>query len=167
MFTVDNYKIVFKRLYHSNEYDENKTGRYDTACKIYVDDETKEVPRYTSVAKLHPNDQSDKIMGKKTALLKSMIKDIKWFTNARTNKLEKHIEWYFSKQDRTEIWKAFWAWTKTWKKKPESKLLDACLSVQHFHKAALEGRIPSDDSGDYWESVMSIVNEAVRNEKEN
>jgi hypothetical protein len=75
------------------------------------------VPHFTATAKLHPNDHLDKIIGKKIALTKAMIKRILWLTNARTNKLEKHIEWYFSKQDRTEIWKAFWTWVVSWKKK--------------------------------------------------
>jgi len=53
------------------------------------------------VAKLHPNDKLDKIVGKKTALRKAMNDEIN-----RAGLLG-------LKSKRTEIWKAFWVWVKS------------------------------------------------------
>lgn len=104
MFKTGEYKIVFKRSWHyvqaieEGGADEPVNGRYDTVCEIYVDDETKEVPRFTGIAKLHPNDEVDKIVGKQVALTKALSSGGSLFTKA----------------ERTEIWKAFWEWVASW-----------------------------------------------------
>ena len=71
MFIVNNYKIAFKRVWLERTVDINGAyvygnGRYDTICEIYVCKDF--APRFTGIAKLHPNDQPDKIIGKKIAL---------------------------------------------------------------------------------------------------
>ena len=70
-------------------------GRYDTVCEIYRNDGTKEVPRYAGIAKLHPNDHVDRVVGKKVAL-QYALKEIA------------------NKDYRTMIWKAFWSWVSQW-----------------------------------------------------
>ena len=83
-------------------------GRYDTVCEIYTRDRTmtcltridglvyRKEPTFTGVAKLHPNDQPDKIIGKKIAL-RNATKD-------------------WDKVSRTLIWTHFWGWVADWKK---------------------------------------------------
>jgi len=76
MFHVNEYKIVFKRRWHEKRERQilfggksrisDNDGRYDTVCDIWIPE--LEVPRYTGVANLHPNDKADKITGKKVAL---------------------------------------------------------------------------------------------------
>jgi len=108
MFTTGNYKIVFKKRWHdkrrplSKYLRESKAvkmpetdGRYDTVCEIYRNDGTKEVPRYAGIAKLHPNDYVDRVVGKKVAL-QYALKEIA------------------NKDYRTMIWKAFWSWVSQW-----------------------------------------------------
>ena len=118
MFTVGGYKIVFRRQWHQprpqSEFEDipDNNGRYDTVCEIWEAND--DFCDFVGVAKLHPKDKLNKVLGKKIALLNAMIKRIVWLTDPITNKREKHIEWYFSKQDRTEIWEAFWAWVKSW-----------------------------------------------------
>ena len=119
MSTAGGYKIVFRRQWHQprpqSEFEDipDNNGRYDTVCEIWeANDDLSS--RFVGVAKLHPKDKLNKVLGKKIALLNAMIKRIVWLTDPITNKREKHIEWYFSKQDRTEIWKAFWVWVKSW-----------------------------------------------------
>jgi len=114
MFTVNEYKMVFKRRWHQTRLQAEDygsgyiipdgDGRYDTVCEIWISG--LEVPRFTGVAKLHPNDQPDKIVGKKIALRNAII-DRGAYNN-----------WAFQdKSIRSAIWKAFWAWVATWAKK--------------------------------------------------
>ena len=103
MFHVNEYKIVFKRRWHEKRERQilfggksrisDNDGRYDTVCDIWIQD--LEVPRYTGVAKLHPNDKPDKIAGKKVALQNAIRDEI-----GRTGL-------FAVKPTRTEIWKAF------------------------------------------------------------
>jgi hypothetical protein len=101
MFTVGKYKVTFKRKWH--HYLTGGThGRYNTHCAIFRCDDPE--PAFTGRAKLHPNDQPDKIVGKKIALKNAM-----WF-GAR---LEPNL--CLRREVRTEIWQAFWAWVESWK----------------------------------------------------
>jgi len=101
MFTVNEYKIVFKRRWQNKCTDFNGKyllgdGRYDTVCEIYVKDNGaySQKPCFTGIAKLHPNDRPDKIIGKKIALRNAMV-------------VWDHVS-------RTPIWKAFWGWVASW-----------------------------------------------------
>ena len=125
MFYVNKYKVVFKRNWHNREVDFHDKyvdgdGRYDTICEIYTVDDTMvgsgfrkvyhKEPTFTGIAKLHPNDKPDKIIGKKIALKNAI-------SNRQT--LEEHMKrdlHHFDKEVRTAIWKAFFSWVTSWKK---------------------------------------------------
>ena len=126
MFTVNEYKIVFKRRWHERATDINGayiygSGRYDTVCEIYVQDKTmvrqdkldgivfNKEPSFTGVAKLHPNDKPDKIVGKKIALRNAIGK-----YNPKTECLIYSCADFYNKSVRTAIWKAFWLWVASW-----------------------------------------------------
>jgi hypothetical protein len=72
-----------------------KSGRFDTRCSIFDMMEHQVVSE--GVAYLHPNDQYNRLLGKKIALTKALQK--------------------WSRQDRTIFWRAFWEWVDTWNKK--------------------------------------------------
>ena len=118
MFTVNEYKIVFKRRWHQPrpqvmfkfEYIPENNGRYDTVCEIWIPE--LEVPLFVGVVRLHPNDKPDKITGKKLALLKAMTG-----TEAAYR--------FSAKSTRTEIWQAFWSWVSSWPNPPLAKAHDA------------------------------------------
>ena len=147
MFTVNEYKIVFKRrwhqrrlrkdgdpaqfhiLYHQGYYrqssiadptlvEEESDGRYDTVCEIYIED--LEGPRFTGVAKLHPNDQVDRIVGKKIALRNAMNRGFRADPISKKYVTDFHLEFYI-KSKRTAIWKAFWQWVSQWPNQPAGK----------------------------------------------
>jgi len=129
----DRYKIVFKRVWHNgdhtDEIDINKesgNGRYDTKCEIYVRDMTmvgkgfepvfKKEPSFTGIARLHPNDKPDKIIGKKIALRNAMDLhdgDLGKVVYPRNPSFPKYRDPFF-KELRTAIWKAFFAWVEGW-----------------------------------------------------
>lgn len=93
MFKVKDYKITFERKKVTFETGgTHKIG--NTICKLFM--ATDDIP-YEGNAKLHPNDQYDKIVGKKIALTKALA----------TTGLQK--------PERTEIWKEFWEWIDSWK----------------------------------------------------
>ena len=121
MFKVNEYKIVFKRVWHERSTDINGlyvygSGRYDTVCEIYVESHyvAKESPRFTGVAKLHPNDKPDKIVGKKIALrnaiglVKSKDQPFLHFSTLQQQ------DAFSKKKVRTAIWEAFFAWVVLW-----------------------------------------------------
>jgi len=124
MFHVNEYKIVFKRRWHEKRERQilfggksrisDNDGRYDTVCEIWIPE--MEVPFYTGVANLHPNDKADKITGKKVALLDAMVEE--WKEDPIT---KKKIPVYFIefglKSIRTEIWQAFRSWVSSWPNK--------------------------------------------------
>ena len=140
MFTVNEYKIVFKRRWHQKRLrkdsdpahadptlvEEDSDGRYDTVCEIYVKCTAtingeaiyREKPSFTGIAKLHPNDSVDRVVGKKIALRNAMLAGYKTYEKGRKTKVPIYHS-NFTKQVRTAIWKAFWAWVATWPKKPE------------------------------------------------
>jgi len=112
MFTVDNYRIVFKRRWHNRVTDINGkyisgNGRYDVICDIYVSDlkvpSIGNVPIYKGIARLHPNDMPDRIVGKKIALRNALKKG----ENAD----------FWRQAAREVIWKAFWSWVESWSNK--------------------------------------------------
>jgi len=122
MFTVGDYKIVFSRQWHERGTDINGkyvygSGRYDTVCEITdlsVCSDWEE-NHFTGVAKLHPNDQVDQIVGKKLALKRAL--DAAWpFDDSGISgtvfEMRKHDA--ERKFHRTEIWKAFWQWVANW-----------------------------------------------------
>ena len=129
MFTVNEYKIVFKRRWHQQrkgpdpqfgEVNDND-GRYDTVCEIYMPDSPSlECPRFTGVAKLHPNDQVDRIVGKKIALRNAMIRGFRADPISKKYVTDFHLEFYI-KSKRTAIWKAFWQWVSQWPNQPAGK----------------------------------------------
>ena len=116
MFSVNEYKIVFKRVWHDAHPSD---GRYDTKCEIYVQDKSmvgsgfkkvyRKEPSFTGIAKLHPNDRPDKTLGKKIALRNAIgyfvIVEGSWEYNCAD---------FYKKEVRTAIWKAFWKWVKSW-----------------------------------------------------
>ena len=128
MFHVNEYKIVFRRMWHLYDLDGHgvihRNGRYDTRCEIYIIQNPQqdiELPAFTGIAKLHPNDQPDKIVGKKIAL-----------RNAIGVWLEYYKEWqyscadFYNKEVRTDIWRAFWVWVATWSPGHEYLYSDRC-----------------------------------------
>jgi len=142
MFTVNEYKIVFKKRWHdrrrplSKKLQESKAvkmpetnGRYDTVCEIYVQDKSmsgggfrhvyKEEPSFIGVAKLHPNDRPDKIVGKKIALRNAMGR------RRRSINGKFIYEWncanFYNKPIRTAIWDAFRTWVANWNNQPLNK----------------------------------------------
>ena len=120
MFTVNEYKILFNHRWHLRTSDYGN-GRYDTVCEIYTQCTTtltkriiyREKPSFTGVAKLHPNDQVDKLVGKKVALLNAMITGYRVDRVSGQKKPDYHLEFYI-KSKRTAIWKAFWQWVASW-----------------------------------------------------
>ena len=99
MFTINNQelgikmRIDFYRVPHSDNL-----SRSDTVCQIkYADN----LMPFVGVAKLHPNDRPDKIIGKKVAL-----------ANAMHGRIQR-------KDHRTIIWKAFFQWVDSWKNHPD------------------------------------------------
>jgi len=151
MFKVGDLKIEFQRMWENdNTFPENEhgSGRYDTKCEIYVDDDTKEVPRFTGVARLHPNDKPDKIVGKKIALFKAM--GLFWkmcpFYDAFGRETQRPVlhcsnNTFDNKKLRTKIWKAFWALVKSWKEqsKIDSFLKQELCEVCHKNPAGGDG----------------------------
>ena len=130
MFTVNEYKIVFKKRWHdrrrplSKKLQESKAvkmpetnGRYDTVCEIWISG--LEVPRFTGIAKLHPNDRPDKIVGKKIALRNAMGR------RRRSINGKFIYEWncanFYNKPVRTAIWDAFRTWVANWNNQPLNK----------------------------------------------
>ena len=125
MFTVNEYKIVFKRRWHLRTSDYGN-GRYDTVCEIYYTSDKCKVssksnqivyrkePSFTGIAKLHPNDQPDKIIGKKIAL-RNAIGFVKFKNEIYYRFLTANQQAAFSQKEvRTAIWKAFWDWVANW-----------------------------------------------------
>ena len=94
MFTINRADIGMKiRVkFYQVPHPENES-RFDTVCRINYDG----LPPFIGVAKLHPNDKPDKIIGKKIALANAMHGRIKL------------------KDNRTVIWKAFLQWVESWK----------------------------------------------------
>jgi len=122
MFRVGKYKIVFMHTKQDTlQYEVIKgknlvvsgSGRYDTSCHIYINNDTQEIPQYIGFVKLHPNDKPDKIIGKKIALQNALISQT--FIDPKTKK--KITIWHHQKNVRTKIWKAFWAWVESWEDK--------------------------------------------------
>lgn len=94
MFKTEKYIFKFERLFDG------------TLCSIYVhyDPMPKDpITQYSGKATLHPNEQPDKINGKKVALKRAM-----------QNSCGTYCPVFLSKSDRTEVWKAFWQWVSTW-----------------------------------------------------
>ena len=116
MFTVNEYKIVFKKRWQNRCTDLKGKfllgdGRYDTVCEIWLEkgNVRMEVPRFTGIAKLHPNDRPDKLLGKKIALRKAI-----GVWDAENEEWSYSCSDFFNKSVRTAIWKNFWAWVATW-----------------------------------------------------
>jgi len=115
MFKVNRYTIKFKRRWHLQEnlpaeeikfWKKHGDGRYDTICEIYVED--LEVPRFTGIARLHPNDCPNKIEGKKIALCNAI-----GIYRPEKDRIVYNCTEFYNKKFRTEIWKAFWKWAKS------------------------------------------------------
>ena len=126
MFTVNEYKIVFKRRWHQPRDGKSvpnsvpvleNDGRYDTVCEIYIED--LEVPRFTGVAKLHPNDQVDRIVGKKIALRNAIGVAVIEEDGNRTYNY--NCADFYRPDVRTAIWKAFCQWVSQWPNQPAGK----------------------------------------------
>ena len=110
MFTINKpemgmeMRIDFYRVPHPDN-----ESRFDTVCRItYYDD----LPPFIGVAKLHPNDSPDKVIGKKVALKNALIHSRE---HRGPFKGEIIIHWRYEKGRRNVIWKAFWAWVESWK----------------------------------------------------
>lgn len=148
MFQVNNYRIVFKRRWHQLErhlptcMEEHRPckcdkilkldGRYDTVCEIYVQNTTQvsskpdgkvyfALPRFTDIARLHPNEKPDKVVGKKIALFRAMGLSYEEvvFYNAFGVETKRKIlrcsnKTFNNKDARTAIWKAFFKWVASW-----------------------------------------------------
>lgn len=111
MFDVNGYRIVFRRIWH-----ENNRCRYDTLCEIFIPG--LEVPRFTGIARLHPNDNPDRITGKKVALRDAMgtkctcSDHYHYPLSFSFQKVDFH-----QKEKREAIWSAFWSWVESWPNK--------------------------------------------------
>jgi hypothetical protein len=67
------------------------------------------VPRFTGIAKLHPKDKPDKIVGKKIALRNAIGVWIEY-----SKKWQYNCADFYNKPVRTAIWTAFWNWVSQW-----------------------------------------------------
>jgi len=110
MFTIGDYKIVFRRRWHLRTSDYGN-GRYDTVCEICVKENGAyyQKPKFTGIAKLHPNDKPDKIVGKKIALRNAIGVWIEYSKEWQYNCAD-----FYNKPVRTAIWTAFWTWVSSW-----------------------------------------------------
>lgn len=119
MFVAGNYKIVFKRIWHTDDEGESlMNGRYDTKCEIWLNDEESQIPRFTGIAKLHPNDRPDKIIGKKIALQNAI-----GHYHEKTDCIVYSCADFYKKETRTSIWKTFWLWVADWPRNISVNLL--------------------------------------------
>lgn len=114
MFECVNLRFVFKHertgfFEVTNEDGKAKThwsGRYNVLCEVYRD--LTSFPLYTGLAKLHPNDEPDPIIGKKIALEAAMKGP--FFVHIQGEYQTR----FANKGVRTEIWSAFWSWIASW-----------------------------------------------------
>ena len=90
MFKVGKFEVRFSKLWHGNPVTLTRSSRFDTSCCI-----TAEGVDFIGIAQLHPNDQPNKITGKKVALAKALSQGL-------------------LKPERTLIWDAFWEWVQGW-----------------------------------------------------
>jgi len=125
MFTLNGYKIVFRRRWQNKCTDFNGKyllgdGRYDTVCEIYTRDKTmvgkgfepvfQKNPSFTGIAKLHPNDRPDKIVGKKIALRNALgSRKFSGDPEPAYNCVD-----FYCKAVRSVIWAAFSNWVSQW-----------------------------------------------------
>ena len=116
MFKVKNLKISFRHehLHLSEKTGEpvyKGTGRFGVTCFIQQEGIEEDIYIiYIGSVLIHKGGQPDRVTGKKYALRKAMIAAEGLDTDGHLA-----IIWYFPKRQRTEIWKAFWEWVKTWK----------------------------------------------------
>ena len=95
MFRVNDYQISFRKS-QSLITPSRKQGQYDTVCNIL---DTSNSRIFEGYAWIHPNDSPNKIIGKKIALTRAL-------ENMGINK-----------STRTIVWKGFWEWVESWKKR--------------------------------------------------
>ena len=114
MFRVENLRISFRHEYFHISENTGKpvyegTGRFGVTCFIAKEGRQEDMCIGIGSVLIHKGDQPDRILGKKYALRKALIKQA-YFVGKR------HIiVWRLEKEKRTKIWKAFWTWTETWK----------------------------------------------------
>ena len=143
MFTIGDYKIVFKKQWHQpptvNDIDGSLIpgdGRYDTVCEIYVAHDGGyyyQTPKFTGIAKLHPNDQVDRIVGKKLALRRALDVMLPNDEQRYGELLSVHYErMHKNKSERTAIWKAFWVWVSQWPADDTAKAIKLLISVKNL-----------------------------------
>ncbi len=114
MFKVEGYRIRFEKRYLNNQA--MMKGRFDTLCEIYRDGQIHNAG--CGIARLHPNDNPDRIVGKRIALAKALA-TVSELSNGYLR----------SKKRRTIIWKAFLVWVKSWKKREHTiELVDGNLA---------------------------------------
>lgn len=116
MFKVEGYTITFKRVWYEAGVDSkdmiHRTGRYDTRCEICLSE--LEVPRCSGIARLHPKDRPDKIIGKKIALRNAIgLLKVEGKNYHRFLTVLQQAS-FSNKKVRDAIWKAFWAWVASW-----------------------------------------------------
>ena len=134
MFQVNEYKIVFRRRWHLRTSDYGN-GRYDTVCEIYKIglEESSSEPSFTGVAKLHPNDSVDRIVGKKLALRRALGAILPNDKQRYGEHVSDHYRRMFkNKTDRTAIWKAFWVWVSQWPADDTAKAIKLLISVKNL-----------------------------------
>lgn len=109
-------------------------GRYDTCCHITCGNMNS--PSYHGKALLNPNDQLDRVIGKKIALTKAMIDKYKEVKLPNGTVVKEPIYWikFCSKQLRTKIWKAFWKWVASW----SPGEIICCATLEDYEKAKKE-----------------------------
>jgi len=148
MFQVNEYKIVFRRRWHLRTSDYGN-GRYDTVCEIYKIglEESSSEPSFTGVAKLHPNDSVDRIVGKKLALkraLDAMLpSDEQRYGEILSNYYERQFK---NKAERTAIWKAFWTWVASWPNQPSNADKKIMEAINIIGSGSTIGGIKSPDA---------------------
>ena len=134
MFKVGNLKINFKHEYFyvsekTGEPVYEGTGRFGVTCFIYQEG-VEEVISVGSVL-IHKGDQPDRVIGKKYALRKALIKKA-YFVGKRHV-----IIWQWDKHMRTKIWDAFWEWVESWDKKKEINPVGKTVIVYDRYNFAL------------------------------
>lgn len=132
MFKVNDYRIVFKRVWHSRK--RNGDGCYDTKCEIYNMEDESVGPSFTGIARLHPNDKPDKVVGKKIALRNAI-----GVWDSENEEWSYSCAEFFNKEVRTAIWAAFWGWVDQWPNQPSNRIKETMEAIDTIGKSAVFG----------------------------
>ena len=162
MFKVGNLKINFKHEYFyvsekTGEPVYEGTGRFGVTCFIYQEG-VEEAISVGSVL-IHKGDQPDRIIGKKYALRKALIKKA-YFVEKRHV-----IIWQWDKHMRTKIWDAFWDWIESWDKKKKVEFVGCVDRYQPYLNPTLSTNLEIKSmsfTDNTHKNIISIINKKIK-----